>query len=199
MIVELGHSVAAPFGAQILAELGATVIKVERPGTGDDARSWVPLWLDSSATYQSLNRNKQSVAVDFKNGDEVTRLRSFIVGNADVVLQNMRPGHAERFGLGASLIKQNNRLIYCNIGAFGGWGPLADRPGYDPMMQAFGGIMSITGEAGRPPVRVGPSIVDIGAGMWAVIGILAALQRRAGRQIAAARSTPLFLKPRSPG
>ena len=192
VIVELGHSVAAPFGAQILAELGATVIKVERPGTGDDARSWVPLWLDSSATYQSLNRNKQSVAVDFKNGDEVTRLRSFIVGNADVVLQNMRPGHAERFGLGASLIKQNNRLIYCNIGAFGGWGPLADRPGYDPMMQAFGGIMSITGEAGRPPVRVGPSIVDIGAGMWAVIGILAALQRRAATDRGCEVDTSLF-------
>ena len=192
VIVELGHSVAAPFGAQILAELGATVVKVERPGTGDDARHWVPLWLDSSATYQSLNRNKQSVTVDFKNEDEVAHLRSFIVGTADAVLQNMRPGQAARLGLDASLIQQNKRLIYCNIGAFGAAGPLSDRPGYDPMMQAFGGIMSITGEAGRPPVRVGPSIVDISAGMWAVIGILAALQRRAATDRGCEVDTSLF-------
>ena len=192
VIVELGHSVAAPFGAQILADLGATVVKVERPGIGDDARRWAPRWLDSSATYQSLNRNKQSVTVDFKNEAEVARLRAFIVGTADAVLQNMRPGLAARFGLDASLIQQSKRLIYCNIGAFGAAGPLAERPGYDPMMQAFGGIMSITGEAGRPPVRVGPSIVDISAGMWAVIGILAALQRRAATGRGCEVDTSLF-------
>ncbi|MSP66575.1 MAG: CoA transferase [Alphaproteobacteria bacterium] len=178
-VVELGHSVAAPFAGQVLADLGATVIKVERPGKGDDARAWgPPFWLGSSATFQSLNRNKLSVVVDFKAPAETTRLADFIAAEADVVLQNMRPGQVARLGLCARLRERNPRLIYCNLGAFGARGPKAERPGYDPLMQAYGGIMSITGEMGRPPVRVGPSIIDIACGMWSVIGILAALGRR---------------------
>ncbi len=178
-VVELGHSVAAPFGGQILGDLGARVIKVENPDGGDDARVWgPPFWHGSSATFQSLNRNKLSVAVDLKNEKECARLRALIVGEADVVIQNMRPGLVERLGIDARLCIENRRLVYCNLGAFGAGSPFSEKPGYDPLMQAFGGIMSITGEPERPPVRVGPSIVDMGAGLWSVIGILAALERR---------------------
>jgi crotonobetainyl-CoA:carnitine CoA-transferase CaiB-like acyl-CoA transferase len=178
-VIELGHSVAAPFAGQILADLGARVIKVENPDGGDDARGWgPPFWHGSSATFQSLNRNKLSVTVDLKDAVDCERLRALMAGEADVVVQNMRPGLVERYGLDARLRERNKRLIYCNLGAFGSEGPLRDKPGYDPLMQAFGGIMSVTGEEGRPPVRVGPSIIDMGAGLWSVIGILAALERR---------------------
>jgi crotonobetainyl-CoA:carnitine CoA-transferase CaiB-like acyl-CoA transferase len=118
------------------------------------------------------------VTVDIKDDAQLARLKRFIVAEGDVVLQNMRPGLVQRYGLDASLRAQNKRLVYCNLGAFGAKGPLKDKPGYDPLMQAFGGIMSITGEEGRPPVRVGPSIIDLASGMWSVIGILAALRRR---------------------
>ncbi|MBM3573676.1 MAG: CoA transferase, partial [Alphaproteobacteria bacterium] len=178
--VELGHSVAAPFGAQILGELGASIIKVENPGGGDDARKWgPPFWHDASATFQCLNREKMSIAVDLKNPAELQRLKRLILDKADIVLQNMRPGLVAKLGLDARLRQDKPRLIYCNLGAFGALGPMKAMPGYDPLMQAFGGIMSITGEEGRPPVRVGPSIIDMAAGMWSVIGILAALNRRA--------------------
>lgn len=179
-VVELGHSVAAPFAGQILGDLGAKVVKIEKPGEGDDARGWgPPFWHGSSATFQSLNRNKLSVAIDLKDEKERATLRNYILRETDVVLQNMRPGLIARLDLDDRLMAQSPRLIYCNLGAFGTPGPLRERPGYDPMMQAFGGIMSITGEAGRPPVRVGPSIVDMGAGLWCVVGILSALVRRA--------------------
>ncbi len=179
-VFEMGTSVAAPFGGQVLGELGAEVIKVENPDGGDDARKWgPPFWHDASATYQCLNRDKRGITVDFKDPAQRERLRSLVSERADVVLQNLRPGLAARYRLDAATLRGDNpRLIYCNLGAFGNTGPLSGKPGYDPMMQAFGGIMSITGEDGRPPVRVGPSIVDIGAGMWSVIGILAALRRR---------------------
>ena len=179
-IVELGSSVAGPFAAETLADLGARVVKVERPGAGDDARGWgPPFWHGPSAPFQHLNRNKASVAVDFKDPEALAALKAFIAREADVVVQNMRPGAADRLGLGAeALTADNPRLIYCTIGAFGNRGPLKHHAGYDPLMQAFGGIMSVTGEAGRPPVRVGASIVDLGAGMWGAIGILAALHRR---------------------
>ncbi len=178
-VVELGHSVAAPFAGQTLADLGARVIKVEKPEAGDDARQWgPPFWHGTATVFQSLNRNKFSAAVDLKDADQLARLKQFIVNEADVVVQNMRPGLVGKIGLGAELRTENQRLIYCNMAAFGATGPMSDRPGYDPLMQAFGGVMSITGEEGRPPVRVGPSIIDMATGMWAVIGILAALHRR---------------------
>ena len=161
--VELGHSVAAPFAGQILGDLGATVIKVEKPGTGDDARAWGPPFVDGeSSCFISLNRNKYSVVVDLKNPVQVERLRDLIAKRADIVLQNLRPGTVEKLKLTAGDLRQENkRLIYCNLGAFGRTGPLAGRPGYDPLMQAYGGIMSVTGEEGRPPVRVGVSMIDI--------------------------------------
>lgn len=179
VVVELGHSVAAPFAGRVLADLGAKVIKIESPGGGDDARHWgPPFWNGFSSAFGSLNCNKLSAAIDLKNAEHLEALRRLIVTEADVVIQNMRPGLVAKYGLDARLRQENKRLIYCNMAAFGATGPLADRPGYDPLMQAFGGIMSITGEDGRPPVRVGPSIVDMSCGMWAAIGILAALHQR---------------------
>jgi crotonobetainyl-CoA:carnitine CoA-transferase CaiB-like acyl-CoA transferase len=179
IVVELGHSVAAPFAGQVLGDLGAEVVKIEKPD-GDDARKWGPPFLDgAAATFQALNRNKRSVVCELREPRGRSELLAFIRDRADVVLQNMRPGQADALGLGAAaLCAAKPALVYCNIGAFGRSGPLADRPGYDPLMQGFGGIMSVVGEEGRPPVRVGPSIIDCGTALWAVIGILAALYRR---------------------
>ena len=179
VVVELGHSVAAPFAGQVLGDLGAEVVKVEKPD-GDDARKWGPPFLDgAAATFQALNRNKRSVVCELRDPQSRERLLRFIHDRADVVLQNMRPGQADALGFGAeALCASKPALVYCNIGAFGNTGPLADRPGYDPLMQAFGGIMSVVGEEGRPPVRVGPSIIDCGTALWAVVAILAALYRR---------------------
>jgi crotonobetainyl-CoA:carnitine CoA-transferase CaiB-like acyl-CoA transferase len=179
VVVELGHSVAAPYAGQVLADLGADVIKVEK-SQGDDARKWGPPFLDgAAATFQSLNRGKRSVACDLRDAAQLASLAEFIAARADVVLQNMRPGQVEAVGLGADALRARKpSLVYCNMGAFGNRGPLATRPGYDPLMQAFAGIMSVVGEEGRPPVRVGPSIVDQGCALWAVIGILCGLMRR---------------------
>jgi len=184
VVVELGHSVAAPFAGQILGDLGATVVKVEK-AAGDDARGWGPPFVDgSSAIFQALNRNKQSVVCDLRDARQAGALRAMIQAEADVVIQNLRPGQVEQLGLdAASLRAAKPSLVYCNMGAFGRTGPLKDLPGYDPLMQAFGGIMSVTGERGRPAVRVAPSIIDMGTGMWAVIAILGALhaRQRSGR------------------
>lgn len=179
VVVELGHSVAAPFAGQILGELGAQVIKIEK-ADGDDARKWgPPFWEGASAFFQALNRNKQSVVCELRDAAQLDALKQLIYDRADIVIQNLRPGHIEKTGLdGASLLRLKPSLIYCNVGAFGREGPLKDKPGYDPLMQAFGGIMSTTGEPGRPSVRVGASIVDMGTGMWSVIGILTALHER---------------------
>ncbi|HWL47630.1 MAG TPA: CoA transferase [Sphingomonadaceae bacterium] len=179
--VEIGTSVAAPVAGHILADLGATLIKIERPGTGDDARGWGPPFDEdgTSPVFQALNRNKRSVTVDFRDDEAVARLRAFILAEADVVLQNLRPGVVAGFGLDAPTLRaENPRLVYCNITAFGQTGPLRLQPGYDPLMQASAGIMSVTGAPEGDPVRVGPSLVDQGAGMWSVIGILAALHAR---------------------
>jgi crotonobetainyl-CoA:carnitine CoA-transferase CaiB-like acyl-CoA transferase len=181
VVVELGHSVAAPVLGQILGDLGAEVVKIEKPG-GDDARKWGPPFLDGqAATFQAINRNKRSVVCELRDATQRGRLIDFIVREADVVLQNLRPGQVDELGLGAAaLLALKPALVYCNVGAFGARGPLADRPGYDPLMQAFGGIMSVVGEEGRPPVRVAPSIIDQGTAMWGAIGILSALYRRKG-------------------
>jgi crotonobetainyl-CoA:carnitine CoA-transferase CaiB-like acyl-CoA transferase len=179
-VIELGHSVAAPYAGEILADLGATVIKVEKRDGGDDARHWAPpFWHGVAAIFQSLNRNKFSVTVDLRDANERASLVRLIEERADVLIQNLRPGMVEELGLDAATLRaRNKRLIYCGIGAFGRTGPLARRPGYDPLMQAFGGLMSVTGEAGEPPVRVGTSIIDMGAGLWSAIGILSALHHR---------------------
>jgi crotonobetainyl-CoA:carnitine CoA-transferase CaiB-like acyl-CoA transferase len=181
VVVEIGTSVAAPTAAQIFAELGAEVFKIENPAGGDDARSWGPPFVDGvAAMFVAINRNKRSVAIDLKDGEQREALRRFILARADVVLQNLRAGVVEKFGLDdASLTADKPELIYCNLSAFGAEGPRAGRAGYDPLMQAFGGLMSVTGEDGRPPVRVGPAIIDQGSAMWMVIGVLSALHQRA--------------------
>jgi len=166
-VYEIGTSVAAPFGTWILAALGAEVIKVEPDGRGDDCRHWgPPFWNGTSAMFQALNRDKKSVTVDLKDPKDKAWLRNEIVSKADVVLQNMRPGKVSSLGLGAEeMCKENSKLVYCNIWAFGETGPMADKAGYDPLMQAYSGLMSLNGEEGRPPVRIGTSAIDMGTGM----------------------------------
>jgi crotonobetainyl-CoA:carnitine CoA-transferase CaiB-like acyl-CoA transferase len=179
-VIEFCHSVAGPYAASILADLGADVIKVEAPETGDYARDWGPPFAHGTATlFHVLNHNKRGMALDLRDGVTCERLKAFIVEHADAVIQNMRPGAIDKHGLGAQALREAKpSLITCDLGAYGRVGPLRERPGYDPLMQAHGGIMSVTGVDGGEPVRVGVSIVDQGAGMWAAMGILAALNRR---------------------
>lgn len=178
-IFEIGTSVAAPYAGLILASLGADLVKVERP-EGDDARHWgPPFWHGVSSIFQVFNVNKRSVVVDLKDAGQLADLKRLIVETGDAVLQNMRPGQVEKYGLDAAALQAAKPgLVYCNIGAFGAVGPLKDKPGYDPLMQAFGGLMMMTGEEGRPPVRVGTSLIDMGTGMWCALGIVAALLQR---------------------
>jgi len=179
-VYEIGTSVAAPYGTWILAALGAEVIKVEPEGRGDDCRHWgPPFWNGTSSMFQALNRDKSSITVNLNNPEDKEWLRNELITNADVVLQNMRPGKIASLGLGSDdLCAQAPSLVYCNIWAFGQTGPMADKPGYDPLMQAYSGLMGLNGEQGRPPVRVGTSIIDMGTGMWCGIGIISALLNR---------------------
>lgn len=181
VVAELGTTVAGPFACRVLGELGARVVKFESAKGGDPVRSWPPPYLGGTpAPFQALNRGKESVQVDLRDDADREKVIRFITEQADVVVQNMRPGALDKLGLGASaLCAIAPRLVYCNISAFGRAGPLKDLAGYDPLMQAFSGIISVTGEADRPPSRVGVSIVDIGTAAWAVVGIQAALMRRA--------------------
>lgn len=193
IVIEFGHSVAAPYAGQILADLGAEVIKVEKP-EGDDARKWGPPFVNgAAATFQALNRNKQSVVASLRDGRDREALLKLISDRADVVLQNLRPGQIDELGLGgAALLAMKPSLVYCNLGAFGARGPLSGHPGYDPLMQAFGGIMSVVGEEGWPSVRVGPSIIDLGTAMWAALGIVAALMRRTASGVGGIVDVSLF-------
>lgn len=178
-VVEIGQNVAAPFGAMILADLGASVVKVESL-SGDDARHYGAKVGDhSSIVFEAFNRNKEAISLDLSQESERQWLRDFIVENADVCIQSLRPGKAVDMGLGADdMLALSPELIYCNLGAYGSEGPLNELPGYDPMIQAFSGIMSVTGEEDRTPSRVGVPFVDLGTGMWLVIGVLAAVNRR---------------------
>jgi crotonobetainyl-CoA:carnitine CoA-transferase CaiB-like acyl-CoA transferase len=180
VVIEIGHSVAAPYAGMILGELGAEVIKVENPKGGDACRGWGPPFTEETATaFHAFNRAKRGITVDLADPAEVSRLRALILDRADVLIHNLKAGALDRYSLAAGdLLAEKPGLVYCNVGAFGAVGPLRDRPGYDPMMQAYGGLMSLLGENGRPPVRVSVSIIDIATGMWSVIGILAALQER---------------------
>jgi crotonobetainyl-CoA:carnitine CoA-transferase CaiB-like acyl-CoA transferase len=179
-VIEIGHSVAAPYAGMILGELGAEVIKVENPKGGDACRGWGPPFTDGTATaFHAFNRAKRGITIDLGDPAQVEKLRRLIHERADVLIHNLKYGTLDRYGLSAAaLTAQKPSLVYCNIGAFGSSGPLRGRPGYDPMMQAYGGLMSLLGEDGRPPVRVTVSIIDMATAMWAVIGILAALQER---------------------
>ena len=193
LVADLTQNVAGPYCTQILGDLGADIVKVERLGRGDDARAWgPPFWGQESATFMSVNRNKRSLAVDLK-ADEGRAVVERLLGRADVFVQSLRAGAAEELGLGyARVAALQPRLVYCSVTAFGTEGPLKDRPGYDPLMQAYGGIMSINGHPDQPPARVPVSVVDMGTGMWAVMGILAALRERDRTGRGALVTTALF-------
>jgi crotonobetainyl-CoA:carnitine CoA-transferase CaiB-like acyl-CoA transferase len=178
-VLDLTQNVAGPFCTLILGDLGADVIKVERPGRGDEVRAWAPpRWNGESVMYLTLNRNKRGLALDLK-APEARPILDVLVRRADVLVQSFRAGGAEALGIGPAAARAANpRLVYCSVTAFGAQGPLRDQPGYDPMMQAQAGLMSLTGYPGQPPVRAGTSLVDMGTGMWAALGILAALRER---------------------
>jgi len=181
-VVDVTSSLAGPYCTEILGALGADVVKVEHPERGDEARAWgPPFWEGSSVMFYAANLNKRSLALDIERGrDALLRLTDM----ADVFLQSLRPGTAKRLGFGPEELRARNpRLVYCDIGAFGSRGPLRERAGYDPLLQAFGGIVSLTGEPDRPGVRVGASIVDQTTGLWAALGILAAVHAGGGRTV----------------
>jgi len=178
-VLDLTQSAAGPYCTMMLGDLGADVIKIERPQRGDDTRSWgPPFWGKTSAAFLSFNRNKKSVVLDIKH-PEGQRILKDLVGRADILVHNLRAGTLERLGFGYEEVRaQNKSIIYCAMSAYGSSGPMSGDPGYDVLMQAFSGLMSITGEPGRPPVRSGMSVVDMGMGMWGVIGIMGALMHR---------------------
>jgi crotonobetainyl-CoA:carnitine CoA-transferase CaiB-like acyl-CoA transferase len=178
-VIDLTQNVAGPYCTQVLADLGAEVIKIERPGAGDDTRHWAPQIAPAvSPTYASLNRGKRSIALDLDKPAGQALLRRLLLPN-DILIHSLKPGSAEQRGLGYDDLKaQCPGLIYCALSGFGNIGPLSALPGYDPLIQAYAGIMSVNGHDGQPPARVGVSMVDMGTGLWSVIGILAAVASR---------------------
>ncbi len=186
IVLDLTRILAGPFCTQILGDLGAEIIKIERPGTGDDTRRFAPPFLkdqegkdtSESAYFMGANRNKRSVAIDISK-IEGQRLVREIAEKADVLVENFKLGNLERYGLGyQDLRKTNAGLVYCSITGFGQTGPYAQRPGYDPLIQAMGGIMSVTGTPEGEPMKAGVPIADIMAGMYASVAINAALRSR---------------------
>ena len=178
-VLELGQVLSAPFAGAILGDLGAEVLKIERVEGGDDARRMGPDFRHGDAlTFHMVNRNKQSVALDLKSESGLASFEALAAG-ADILIHNLRPGAAEALGIdGPALTARHPRLIYCAISAFGHIGPLKDRPGYEPLIQAYSGLSSCNGGPDDPPMRMGVAVCDQGTGMWTVIGALAALQRR---------------------
>lgn len=178
-VVEIGQVLSAPYAGMILSDLGAEVIKVEKPGTGDDARTMGPAFRDNaSMTFHDVNRGKRSVVIDLKCAEGLQQLFS-VLSTADVLIHNLRPGESEKLGLGQGVVtKKFPSLVYCEITAFGHKGPRRLQPGYEPLLQAFSGLISMNGSEEAPAARMGASIVDQGAAMWSVIGILTALRKR---------------------
>lgn len=177
-VVEMGQNLAAPYAASIFGELGAEVVKVEKNG-GDDARGWGPPFVRGMSTsFHLMNRNKKSVVLSL---DQPADKEAFdrLITEADIFIHNLRPGVAAKLGVDSErLMALNPRLIYCETSAFGHTGPMHMKPGYEPLLQAFSGLVSVNGDPSGPASRVGPSIVDLGTGMWAVIGALTALLNR---------------------
>ncbi len=178
-VIELAQNLAGPFCGDILGQLGADVIKVERPGGGDDARGWgPPVHGDTATTFMAVNKGKRSITLDLKDEASLAWLKEAI-GEADVVVQNLRPGAAAELGLGPDdLLAINPRLVYATLSAFGAVGPKAMDPGYEPILQGFSGMMMMNGEDGGPPTRVGMQVLDLGTGLWAALGVVAAIHRR---------------------
>ncbi|MHB1169783.1 MAG: CaiB/BaiF CoA transferase family protein [Longimicrobiales bacterium] len=188
-IIDLSQNLAGPFCTQILADLGADVIKVEPPG-GDPARDWAPpQWGRDGTMFLSVNRGKRSITLDLKR-DDARAVLDALVASADVFVESFRRGVAERLGCGADVLRARHpALIYCSVRAYGADGPLADLPGYDALAQAHGGLISVTGQPDEA-ARVGTSVVDYGTGTWAALAVLAALRERdrtgAGSHVTAA-------------
>ena len=178
-VLELGQVLAGPFAGAILADLGAEVVKLERPAGGDDARHMGPAFRHGDAhNFHIFNRGKKSVAIDLKS-DEGLEAFNRLAATADILIHNLRPGVTQALGIDSvTLCARHPRLIYCEISAFGSTGPMHMLPGYEPLIQAFSGLSSINGGPEDPPMRTGASVCDQGSGMWAVIGALALLQRR---------------------
>ncbi len=183
-VLDLTRVLAGPYCTMMLADMGARVIKVERPGKGDDTRGWGPPFQQGeSAYFLSINRNKESVTLNMKHPDG-RRVLDQLIARSDVLVQNFRPGTLDRMGLGyADVAQQRPDLVYCSISAFGQSGPRRDEPGYDAVMQGEGGLMSITGPSDGPAYRLGVAIVDIVSGMFSAYGITVALlaRERTGR------------------
>jgi len=186
LILDLSRILAGPTCTQLLGDLGATVIKVENPGKGDDTRAWGPPYVtdhqgkptDLSAYFMAANRNKLSIALDLASPEGQATVRA-LAARADVVIENFKPGGLRKYGLDhQTLCKVHPRLVYCSISGYGQTGPNAAKPGYDLVAQAFGGIMSLTGSADGEPMKVGVGIADVMCGMYATVGILAALRHR---------------------
>jgi crotonobetainyl-CoA:carnitine CoA-transferase CaiB-like acyl-CoA transferase len=178
VVADFSRVLAGPLCSMFLADLGATVIKVERPGMGDDTRAWGPPFVGATSTYYtSVNRNKRSVTLELADSGDL-ELAHALAMRADVFLENFRPGKLAAFGLDArSLLAANPRLVYASVSGFGS-GLGAELPGYDFVVQAIGGLMSVTGEKGGPPTKVGVALVDVLTGLHATVGILAALRER---------------------
>jgi formyl-CoA transferase len=163
-VIEIGQVLSAPYAGMILSDLGAEVIKIEKPINGDDARSMGPAFRDNaSMTFHDVNRGKRSVIIDLKSPEGLNQL-FLLLQNADVLIHNLRPGEAEKLGFGADQIAEAfPRLVYCEITAFGHKGPRRLQPGYEPLLQAFSGLISMNGSEDSPPARMGASIVDQGS------------------------------------
>ena len=180
-VIEVGQALAGPLAGVILADMGADVIKIEKPDGGDDARIWGPPFGPDGKTslyFYSQNRNKRSVVLDLKLAEDVDKLHK-LCETADILIQNLRPGVVDEVGIGPeTMLARHPRLIYCSIWAFGYQGPLRMKPAFDPLLQAYGGMMSVTGRPEDPPTFCGASINDKATGMFCTIGALAALRLR---------------------
>ena len=177
-VIDLSRVIAGPWCGALLADLGADVVKVEDTGPGDESRTWPPHKDGEAAAYLLFNRNKRGIALDLKTPEAVEVVKR-LVKTADVVIENFRTGTMESFGLGYDVLSQiNPRLIYCSVSAFGRTGPRKDSPGYEALMQAFSGIMSITGEPGGQPVRAGVSFLDLTTGILCALGVSNAIIQR---------------------
>jgi crotonobetainyl-CoA:carnitine CoA-transferase CaiB-like acyl-CoA transferase len=178
-VLDLSRALAGPYCTMMLADMGAEVIKVEMPGRGDDSRSWGPPFVEGeSAYFISINRNKKSINLNMKSEKSMEIIHK-LIKRSDVLVENFRPGAMERLGLGYERVKEMNpRIIYASISGFGQDGPYRMLPGFDQVLQGMGGLMSITGEPGGPPIKVGVAIADISGGMFAAYGIVVALYNR---------------------
>ncbi len=180
-VIEVGQALAAPLAGAVLADLGADVIKVEKPDGGDDARLWGPPYGPDGVTslyFHGQNRSKRGITLDLKLDADREALHS-LCENADILIQNLRPGVVDEMGIGPETMRARHpRLIYCSIWAFGDRGPMKMRPGFDPLLQAYGGMMSVTGKPDGPPNFCGASINDKATGLFLTIGALAALRKR---------------------